>query len=83
MMTPTRRALAALASSHAPYASPTLRSVSHSSGKLNPNFSANALFSSWVSKLMPKISAFFCWYSVFWSRNPQPSVVQPGVSAFG
>ena len=83
MTTPTRLALAALVSSAAPYFTPTSRVVSHSSGKLYENFSANALFSSGVSKLMPRISAFFFWYSCLWSRNPQPSAVQPGVSAFG
>jgi len=59
------------------------RSVSHRSGKLKPYFSANFLLACSVSKLTPKISAFFCWYSFAWSRNPQPSAVQPGVSAFG
>jgi hypothetical protein len=36
-------------------------SVSQSSGKLKPYFSANFLLASWVSKLTPKISAFFFW----------------------
>jgi hypothetical protein len=57
--------------------------VSHNRGKLKLNFSANALFSSGVSKLTPRMTALFCPYSLLWSRNPQPSAVQPGVSALG
>ena len=60
-----------------------VRSVSHKSGKLKLNFSANALFSAGVSKDAPRMTAFFASYSALWSRNPQPSIVQPGVSAFG
>jgi len=37
------------------------RSVSQSSGKVKPYFSANFLFASAVSKLTPKISAFLFW----------------------
>ncbi|AKJ07222.1 Hypothetical protein AA314_08848 [Archangium gephyra] len=47
------------------------------------NFSANALFSSGVSKLTPRMTAFFSSYCLLWSRNPQPWAVQPGVSALG
>ena len=60
-----------------------VRSVSQIRGKLNENFSANCLFSAGVSKDAPRITAFFRSYSAFRSRNPQPSAVQPGVSAFG
>jgi len=67
----------------APYARPILRSVSQSSGKLKLNFLAKAAFSSFVSKLTPRIFAFFLSYSAERSRNPEPSIVQPGVSAFG
>ena len=78
-----RLAYSSVAFVAAPYASPILRSVSHSSGKLNLNFSANFRFSSGVSKLTPRMRAFFCSYSPARSRNPEPSRVQPGVSAFG
>jgi len=37
----------------APYATPTVRSVSQSSGNGRPSFSAKRRFSSCVSKLMP------------------------------
>ena len=57
--------------------------MSHNRGKLKLNFSANALFSSGVSKLTPRMTAFFSSYCLLWSRNPQPWAVQPGVSAFG
>lgn len=83
MITPTRRADLASASSAAPYAIASLRSLSVSSGKLNPNFCANFAFAAGVSKLAPRMAAFFLSYSALRSRNPQPSVVQPGVSAFG
>lgn len=78
-----RAAYSCFGSVAAPYARPTLRSVSHSSGKLKWNFCAKAAFSSAVSKLAPRMTAFFFSYSVLRSRNPQPSAVQPGVSAFG
>jgi hypothetical protein len=67
----------------APYAVPILRSVSQMSGKLKLNFSAKLLFSAGVSKETPTIAAPFRSYSAFRSRNPQPSAVQPGVSALG
>jgi hypothetical protein len=35
------------------------RSVSHKRGKVKPYFSANFLLAAGVSKLTPKISAFF------------------------
>lgn len=78
-----RFAYSAVAESVAPYARPMERSVSQSSGKLNLNFSAKARFSAGVSKLMPRIWALRAWYSPLRSRNPEPSRVQPGVSAFG
>jgi hypothetical protein len=37
------------------------RSVSQSRGKLKSYFSANFALAAWVSKLTPKISAFFFW----------------------
>lgn len=83
MITPIRAALFADASAHAPYARPTFRSVSHSSGKLKLNFFAKAALSPGPSKLAPRIAAPFLSYSALRSRNPQPSAVQPGVSAFG
>ena len=78
-----RRAYSSLGESAAPYARPIFRSVSQSSGKLKLNFWAKAAFSSAVSKLAPRMPAFFFSYSALRSRNPQPSAVQPGVSAFG
>ena len=39
--------------SHAPYATPTSRVVSHRSGNWKPSFSANARFCSGVSNEMP------------------------------
>ncbi len=50
-------------------------------GKLH--FSAKALFSSGVSKEIPRISQFAFVNSEARSRNPWPSVVHPGVSALG
>jgi len=67
----------------APYAMPILRSVSHSSGNGKRNFSANLALSSTESKETPRICAFFASYCCWRSRNPEPSIVQPGVSAFG
>lgn len=78
-----RRAYCSFFESAAPYATPTVRSVSHSSGKGNLNFSAKALFSAGVSKLTPRTLTFFASYCGRRSRNPEPSRVQPGVSAFG
>ena len=82
MITPTRAAPLP-GSAFAPYAVPIVRSVSLSSGKLNLNFSANALFSAGVSNEAPMMTAFLASYCALRSRNPQPSAVQPGVSAFG
>jgi hypothetical protein len=62
---------------------PIFRSASDSRGNGKLNFSANFLFSSGESKLTPRISAFFSLYFGERSRNPEPSSVQPGVSAFG
>jgi hypothetical protein len=67
----------------APYAVPIVRSVSQISGKLKAYFSANFLFSAGVSNDTPMMAAFFRSYSAFRSRNPQPSAVQPAVSALG
>jgi hypothetical protein len=50
---------------------------------LKLNFFAKAAFAASSSKLTPTTCAFFFWYSELRSRNPQPSAVQPGVSAFG
>src|SRR5262245_34730849 len=49
----------------------------------NENLAANALFSAGVSNDAPRIVTFFFAYSWLRSRKPQPSTVQPGVSAFG
>jgi hypothetical protein len=62
---------------------PIVRSVSQINGKLKEYFSANFLFSAGVSKDTPRTTAFFRSYSARRSRNPQPSAVQPGVSALG
>jgi hypothetical protein len=78
-----RLAKPAFASSVAPYASPIDRSVSHSRRKGNSNFSAKARFSSTLSNETPRICAPFSSISRIRSRNPQPSMVHPGVSAFG
>ena len=59
------------------------RSVSQSSGKGNLYFSANLALAAASSKLAPRISVFFARNSAIRSRNPEPSAVQPGVSAFG
>jgi hypothetical protein len=59
------------------------RSVSHSSGKGNLYFSANLALAFSSSKLAPRIWVFLDWNSSMRSRNPEPSAVQPGVSAFG
>ena len=42
----------------APYAVPIFRSVSQISGKLNPNFSANALLAAGLSNEAPRMTAF-------------------------
>jgi hypothetical protein len=78
-----RRAYSSFGESAAPYARPILCSVSQSNGKGKSNFSAKRRFSSTVSKLTPMTCAFFALYSTSRSRNPEPSRVQPGVSAFG
>ncbi len=62
---------------------PIFRSVSPISGNSNQYFDANLRLSSEVSKLTPMIVAFFAAYSFERSRNPVPSAVHPGVSAFG
>jgi hypothetical protein len=55
--TPTRCAPLA-GSALAPYAVPIFRSVSQISGKLKPNFSANALFAAGLSNDAPRMTAF-------------------------
>ena len=62
---------------------PIFRSVSQRSGNGKLFFFAKRAFSSTVSKLTPTIFAFFFLYSPERSRNPEPSAVQPPVSAFG
>jgi hypothetical protein len=42
---------------------------------------AKAAFSETVSNETPRIRAFFLSNSPLRSRNPRPSIVQPGVSA--
>jgi len=59
------------------------RSVSLMRGKLNWNFSANFLLSAGLSNEAPMMTAFLASYWALRSRNPQPSAVQPGVSALG
>ena len=54
-----RLAAAAFASSAAPYATPISRRTSQSSGNGQPNFFANAAFSSTESNETPRISTFF------------------------
>jgi hypothetical protein len=82
MTTPTRAA-PFWGSTLAPYAVPIVRSVSQMSEKLKLNFSANFLLSLALSKDAPRMTAFLRSHSALRSRNPQPSAVQPGVSAFG
>lgn len=67
----------------APYAIPILRSVSHSSGNGKSYFSANFALSATESKLTPRSWTFLLSYWSARSRNPEPSAVHPGVSAFG
>ena len=58
-------------------------SVSQRSGNGKLYFSAKRRFAFSSSKLTPRTLVFFCSYSPIRSRNPEPSRVQPGVSAFG
>ena len=69
--------------SHAPYAIPIRLSVSHSRRYGKSNFFAKAAFSCTLSKEAPRITTFLFSNSADRSRYPQPSMVQPGVSAFG
>lgn len=78
-----RRAYSSFGESAAPYGTPIFFPVSQSSGKGKSNFSAKRRFSSTLSKLTPMTCTFFALYSASRSRNPEPSRVQPGVSAFG
>jgi hypothetical protein len=77
----TRRAYFAFLSSAAPYAIESDLSASLSSANGNEFLSLNALLSAGVSNETPTRTAFFS--ANFWlrSRKPQPSTVQPGVSA--
>src|SRR5438552_2812658 len=79
----TRFANCAEASSAAPYASARLRSGSERSGKGKENFRAKAALSAGVSKLAPRMVTPSASKSRIRSRNPLPSIVQPGVSALG
>jgi hypothetical protein len=47
------------------------------------NLSAKRALASTSSKLAPRMVVFFASYCSMRSRNPEPSAVQPGVSAFG
>jgi len=71
------------AGSKALYALPSDLSVSQRRSNGNWNFSANFRFSSTESKLAPRMTTSFAVKSRIRSRNPQPSLVQPGVSARG
>ena len=79
----TRTAVACVGASAAPYFTPSSRFVSDKSGYVKPNFSANFLLSWTLSKLAPRMAAFFAWMSFALSRRTLPWIVQPGVSAFG
>jgi hypothetical protein len=57
--------------------------VSQSNGYGKSNFFAKAALSGTESKETPRMAAFFFVNCAEWSRNPRPSTVQPGVSAFG
>jgi len=57
--------------------------VSLISGKLNACFSWKVAFASTLSKLHPRIWTLAASKSAFWSRNPRPSTVHPGVLAIG
>ena len=83
MMTPTRAADFASWESAAPYLMAMLLSASVSRGKLKLYLRANFALASGLSNEQPRMTAFFWSYSGLRSRNPQPSDVQPGVSAFG
>jgi hypothetical protein len=78
-----RRALLGEPGSKAPYAFAIALSESERRSKLNSNFSANFRFASTLSKLAPRMVASIFPKSRIRSRNPHPSLVQPGVSALG
>jgi hypothetical protein len=78
-----RRAERASGESAAPYATPISRRSSERSGNGNFSFVTNAAFALTGSNETPRI-----WTPAFSncgarSRNPRPSMVQPGVRAFG
>jgi hypothetical protein len=60
-----------------------LRSVSDSRRYGKSYFSANRLLRATLSTLTPRMTAPACSNAPERSRNPQPSAVQPGVSAAG
>ena len=66
-----------------PNAKQTSRSVSQSRGYGKDWLSANFLFAATSSVLQPRIWTSFASKSWIRSRNPLPSTVHPGVSAFG
>jgi hypothetical protein len=68
---------------NAPYDFAIALSESERRSKLNSNFSANFRLASTLSKLAPRMVASIFEKSRIRSRNPQPSFVQPGVSALG
>ena len=57
--------------------------MSERMSKGKQNFSLKFLLSSGESPLIPSIMVFFSVKSWILSRNPFPSKVHPGVSAFG
>jgi hypothetical protein len=82
----SRRATAAQSSSGGlavPYASPTAWSTSERRRYGKPSLSAKALFFSGASKEMPTMTALAASNCGVRSRNPWPSIVQPGVDAAG
>jgi hypothetical protein len=62
---------------------PIVRSVSQRSGNSKAYFSANFALAAALSNETPMMAAFFASNRAWRSRNPQPSAVQPGVSALG
>jgi hypothetical protein len=68
---------------HTPYLSATSCSASASSGKFSPYLSANLALLPSSRMLMPRTAASLGLNLGSASRNPQASLVQPGVSSFG
>ncbi len=67
----------------APYAIPISRPVSHSNLNGKWFFLAKAALEATSSKLTPRTTMPELSKALYWSRNPQPSRVQPPVSALG